>query len=91
MVSFVIREPTNIEAENFWENSSQQDVTESRFFPQHSLMFRIHSLASGEDTFDWNGMDSVGYQVEFREIEFEHVITHFIMHWKPRPVPYHSP
>ena len=33
MVSFVIREPTNIEAENFWENSSQQDVTESRYFP----------------------------------------------------------
>ena len=46
-------------------------------------MFRIHSLASGEDTFDWNGMDSVGHQVEFREIEFEHVITHFIMHWNP--------
>ena len=33
MVSFVIREPTNIEAENFWENSWQQDVTESRYFP----------------------------------------------------------
>ena len=33
MVSFVIREPTNIEAENLWENSSQQDVTESRYFP----------------------------------------------------------
>ena len=54
-------------------------------------MFRIHSLASGEDTFDWNGMDSVGHQVEFREIEFEHVITHFIMHWKPHHVPYHLP
>ena len=33
MVSFVIREPTNVEAENFWENSSQHDVTESRYFP----------------------------------------------------------
>ena len=51
-------------------------------------MFRIHSLASEEDTFDWNGMDSVGHQVEFREIEFEHVITHFIMHWRPRSVSY---
>ena len=91
MVSFVSRGPTNVEAEMFGKTPHSKTSPKVAIFPQHSLMFRIHSLASGEYTFDWNRMDSVGHQVEFRELEFEHVITHVIMHWKPRPVPHHSP
>ena len=91
MVGFVIRGPTNVEPEMFGKTPHSKTSPKVAIFPQHSLIVRIHSLASGEYTFDWNRMDSVGHQVEFRELEFEHVITHVIMHWKPRPVPYHSP
>ena len=52
MVSFVSRGPTNVEAEMFGKTPHSKTSPKVAIFPQHSLMFRIHSLASGEDTFD---------------------------------------
>ena len=50
MVSFVSRGPTNVEAEMFGKTPHSKTSPKVAIFPQHSLMFRIHSLASGEYT-----------------------------------------
>ena len=92
-VTVLPREPTEIQVDNIWENSLQQDVAKTRHFSTALFAFynpfyfnATQSPPSEKDTLDWEGMDLVGH----REIQFEHAITDSIMHWEPRPFPYNS-
>ena len=88
MLSFVSRGPTNIEAEMFGKTPHSKTSPKVAIFPQHSLIVRIHSLASGEYTFDWNRMDSVGHQVEFRGLELNTSLRHNVLETPPCPPPF---